>query len=131
MKKYVYIYYTMNKVNRIVFASILLLALDFIYINMIKTQYEAQIVRIQRVVMKVKILPVIVCYALLIFALYYFILRTHRPILDAFLLGFIIYGVFDATNYALFKKWDLRLAIADALWGGTLFALTTFLIYSF
>lgn len=121
----------MNKVNRVIFASILLLVLDFIYINMIKSQYEAQIVRIQRVVMKVKMLPVVVCYALLIFALHYFILRTHRPVLDAFLLGFIIYGVFDATNYALFKKWDLRLAIADALWGGILFALTTFLIYSF
>lgn len=121
----------MNKVNRVIFASVLLLVLDFIYINMIKSQYEAQIVRIQRVVMKVKMLPVVVCYALLIFALYYFILRTHRPVLDAFLLGFVIYGVFDATNYALFKKWDLRLAIADALWGGTLFALTTFLIYSF
>ena len=34
-------------------------------------------------------------------ALNYFILRTHRPILEAFLLGFIIYGVFDATNLAL------------------------------
>ena len=47
------------------------------------------------------------------------------------LLGFIIYGVFDATNLALFKKWDIRLAISDAIWGGVLFALTTYFIYSF
>jgi|TARA_B100001287_G_C22686548_1_gene534135 uncharacterized membrane protein len=121
----------MNKLNRFLFSSAILLALDFIYLNLVKEQYATQIVAIQRVVMKVKIIPAIVCYALLIIALNYFILRTHRPILEAFLLGFIIYGVFDATNYAIFKKWDLRLAISDAIWGGVLFALTTYFVYSF
>ena len=117
--------------NRIVFSSLILLALDFIYLSSIKTKYEEQIVKIQRVVMKIKLLPTITCYLLLIFALNYFILRTHRPVIDAFLLGFVIYGVFDATNYALFKKWNPILALGDSLWGGILFALTTYLIYSF
>ena len=121
----------MNKLNRVLFSSAILLALDFIYLNYVKQQYETQIVAIQRVVMKVKIVPAIICYILLIIALNYFILRTHRPILEAFLLGFIIYGVFDSTNYALFKKWDLRLAISDAIWGGVLFALTTYFVYAF
>jgi uncharacterized membrane protein len=121
----------MNKLNRILFSSAILLALDFIYLNLVKSQYEVQIVAVQRVVMKIKIVPVLICYALIMFALNYFILRTHRPILEAFLLGFIIYGVFDSTNYALFKKWDLRLAISDAIWGGVLFALTTYFVYAF
>ena len=117
--------------NRIIFSSLILLALDFLYIHSIKGQYEEQIVKIQRVVMKVKILPAILCYILLIFALNYFILRTHRPIYEAFLLGFVIYGVYDATNYAIFKKWNPWLALGDAIWGGLLFALTTYFIYSF
>jgi len=121
----------MNKLNRVLFSSAILLALDFIYLNLVKSQYETQIVAIQRVVMKVKIIPAIICYILLIVALNYFILRTHRPILEAFLLGFLIYGVFDATNLAIFKKWDIRLAISDSIWGGVLFALTTYFIYSF
>ena len=100
-------------------------------LNLVKEQYATQIVSIQRVVMKVKIIPAIICYILLIIALNYFILRTHRPILEAFLLGFIIYGVFDATNLVLFKKWDIRLAISDAIWRGVLFALTTYFVYSF
>ena len=108
-------YFIMNKLNRVLFSSAILLALDFIYLNLVKKQYEVQIVAVQRVVMKIKIIPVIICYALILLALNYFILRTHRPILEAFLLGFIIYGVFDSTNYALFKKWDLRLAISDAI----------------
>ena len=121
----------MNKLNRLLFSSILILALDFIYLNVNKPAFESQVVKVQRVVMKVKLIPAILCYLLLIFALNYFILRTKRPILDAFLLGVVIYGVFDTTNLAIFKKWDNKLSIMDKLWGGVLFDLTTFLIYSF
>jgi len=80
--------------------------------------------------MKVKWLPAIVCYFFLIFGLNYFILRTHRPVLDAFILGLVIYGVYDMTNLALFKKWNWRLACMDTLWGGVLMALTTAIVYS-
>ena len=121
----------MNKVNRVIFSALILLALDCIYLSLSKCAFESMIVRIQRVVMKVKMPPVILCYILLVFALNFFILSKKRPIYEAFLLGFVIYGVFDTTNYAIFKKWDLNLAIMDAIWGGVLFSLTAFIIYSF
>jgi len=123
--------YTMNQLNRLLFSAAILLALDFIYLNMTKSTFETQVVKIQRVVMKVKIIPAALCYLLLVIGLNYFILRTHRPVLEAFLLGFIIYGVFDTTNLAIFKKYDWKVALMDALWGGTLFALTTSIIYAF
>lgn len=121
----------MNKINTLLFSAAILLALDFIYLNMTKSTFETQVVKIQRVVMKVKIIPAALCYLLLVIGLNYFILRTHRPVLEAFLLGFIIYGVFDTTNLAIFKKYDWKVAIMDALWGGVLFALTTSLVYAF
>lgn len=40
---------------------------------------------------------------------------------DAFLLGASVYAVYDFTNYATLKDYDLRFAIADTLWGGVLF----------
>jgi len=123
--------YTMNQLNRLLFSAAILLALDFIYLNMTKSTFETQVVKIQRVVMKVKIIPAALCYLLLVIGLNYFILRTHRPVLEAFLLGFIIYGVFDTTNLAIFKKYDWKVALMDALWGGILFALTTSIIYAF
>ena len=121
----------MNKINRLLFSSAILLALDFIYLNMTKSTFETQVVKIQRVVMKVKIIPAALCYLLLVIGLNYFILRTHRSVLEAFLLGFIIYGVFDTTNLAIFKKYDWQVALMDALWGGVLFALTTSIVYAF
>jgi len=123
--------YKMKFVHRVLFSSALLLAIDFIYLTANKGAWETQIVQIQRVVMQLKIVPAILCYLLLIVALNYFILRTHRPVWEAFMLGVIIYGVFDTTNYALFKKWDWKLGLMDGLWGGVLFALTTSIIYSF
>ena len=61
--------------------------------------------------------------------------RKHENILfknkinykDAFLFGLIIYGVYDMTNMALFKKWSLILSILDIFWGGILFSLTIYL----
>lgn len=120
----------MNAVRRVVVSAILFLVLDFIYLSINRSAFETQVVHIQRVVMQFKVWPAVLCYALLIFALNYFILRTHRPILDAFLLGLVIYGVFDTTNLALFKKWEWKLALMDMLWGGVLMALTTAIIYA-
>jgi uncharacterized membrane protein len=51
-------------------------------------------------------------------------------VLDAFLLGIVIYGVYETTSYALLKKWKLSIVLMDTLWGGVLFGLTTALVYS-
>lgn len=42
---------------------------------------------------------------------------------EAFLYGISIYSVYDFTNYALLKNYDLKFAIADSLWGGILFVI--------
>ena len=50
--------------------------------------------------------------------------------LDAFLLGLFIYGIFEFTSGAIFKKWETFPLIVDTLWGGILYFLTYF-IYKF
>lgn len=121
----------MKLVPRVIVSTAIILILDFIYFSVNKNAFETQIVEIQRVFMQIKILPVILCYILLVFGLNYFILRNHRSIFDAFLLGVVIYGVYDMTNLATLKKWKWNLAIMDTLWGGVLLALTTAIIYAF
>ena len=117
-------------VKEIIVSTVVLLILDggFLYLNMDK--YKHQIASVQRVILQFKPEGALICYFLLIAGLNYFIIQRNRSLLEAFLLGFIIYGVYDSTNYASLKKWDPYLAIMDSLWGGTLFALTTFITYS-
>jgi len=117
--------------QQVVITSIILLALDAVYLSASQTIFAEQVAQVQRVAMNVRLTGAIACYALLILGLNYFILFEQKTILDAFLLGIIIYGVFDSTNYALFKHWKPTIALMDTLWGGILFALTTYLTRQF
>ena len=117
--------------NFILLPTIILLTLDSIYIYLTLGEFRLQIAEVQRVVLQVKYLGAILCYFFLIFGLYYFIIREHKSIFDAMLFGFVIYGVYDTTTYAVLKKWKLKLMIMDTLWGGALMGLTTWLTYKF
>jgi uncharacterized membrane protein len=116
--------------KQILVAAFVMLALDFLYLSINKANFENQVIGIQKVVMQLRYTPMILCYAFLISGLAYFILRPHRPVTDAFLLGVFVYGVFDLTNSAIFKKWSPYLAMMDTLWGGILMAATTQAVYT-
>lgn len=42
---------------------------------------------------------------------------------EAFLIGFTTYAVYDFTNLAILKNYDLGFAVADTFWGGILFTI--------
>jgi uncharacterized membrane protein len=110
--------------------AFILLFIDFIYIFLSRNYFSKQILEIQKYSMKINYFATFLCYMLLIFGLYYFIIKPKRTIIDAFLLGFVIYGVFETTNKALFSKWNWKTVIMDTLWGGILFAIVTYIIYN-
>ena len=110
-------------IGRYIFASILLLLLDMIFLKWNERLFHNQVITVQRVILQPNYNAIMMTYLLLIFTLCYFIIRTHRSIGEAFLLGFLIYGIFEFTNMSIFKKWELKTAVIDSLWGGTLFAL--------
>ena len=68
------------------------------------------------------------CYIFLIIGINYFIIKPKKSVSDAFLLGIVIYGVYETTNYASLKNWSLLTVIIDTLWGGLLFAATTYIV---
>jgi uncharacterized membrane protein len=116
-------------IKNIAAITVILLALDFIYISVTRSMFEIQIADVQRVALQIRPLGAVLCYLLLVIGLYYFIIREHRPVFDAFLLGLVIYGVYETTSYALLKKWKWNIVLMDTLWGSILFALTTFITY--
>ena len=109
----------------VIFSSIILLLLDSIYLTLIGKTYSQQIFNIQKLPMKVKFSGALFSYLFLITGLNYFIILRHKSVLDAGILGTVIYGVYDATSYSLLKDWDKTLAVIDTLWGGVLLATTT------
>jgi uncharacterized membrane protein len=109
-------------------SAIVLISIDFIYLNLIKGYFNNQIKMVQGSPMSINYLGAAICYILLVTGINYFIIKPRKSVSDAFLLGIIIYGVFETTNYALFKNWSLLTVIIDTLWGGILFASTTYII---
>lgn len=109
-------------------SAIILIVVDFFYLNSIKGYFGNQIQKVQGSPMKVNYLGVALCYILLIAGLNYFIIKPRKSVSDAFLLGLVIYGVYETTNYALLKNWSIITVIIDTLWGGILFALTTYIV---
>ena len=109
-------------------SAILLVIIDSIYLNLIKDYFNKQVQIIQGSPLKINILGALICYIFLIFGLNYFIIKPKRSVQDAFLFGLIIYTVFETTNLAIFSKWSWLTVIMDSLWGGILFALTTYII---
>ena len=116
------------KFKKILISAIVFVFIDSIYLNLIKDYFSNQIRLIQGSHIKMNYLAAIICYIFLIFGINYFIIKPNRSIQDAFLLGLVIYGVFETTNMALFSKWSWLTVLIDTLWGGILFALTTFII---
>jgi uncharacterized membrane protein len=116
-----------NRVKLLI-SAVVFVVLDSIYLNFIKDYFSNQIKLIQGTPIKLNFLATLLCYIFLIFGINYFIINPNRSIQDAFLLGIVIYGVFETTNMALFAKWSWVTVIIDTLWGGTLFALTAYIV---
>jgi len=109
-------------------SAIIFVVTDFIYLNLVKDFFGKQIKSVQGSEIKVNFLGALVCYIFLIIGINYFIIKPRKSVQDAFLLGLVIYGVYETTNYALFKNWSIFTVIIDTLWGGILFAFTTYVV---
>jgi uncharacterized membrane protein len=109
-------------------SAIIFIITDFVYLNVIKDYFLNQIKLVQGSEPKINYLGVALCYIFLIAGINYFIIKPRKSVNDAFLLGIVIYGVYETTNYALLKNWSIFTVIIDTLWGGLLFAFTTYIV---
>lgn len=115
--------------KKLTLIAILLLILDLTYLFLFKDFMLPIFKKIQKTDIKVRFASAFACYIILVSGLYYFIIRKNAPVKDAFLLGVLINGVYETTNYAFFKNWSPLLVVLDTLWGGILLSTTTFIYY--
>ena len=116
-------------ITNIIVSGILLLCIDSVYLSLIKDFFNKQIADVQRSPLKINIYGAILSYLFLIVGINYFIIQHNKSVFDAFMLGLVIYGVYEGTTYALLKDWRINTVILDTLWGGILFALVTYFTY--
>jgi uncharacterized membrane protein len=114
---------------QVLLTFVVFVTLDSIYLTSMKTYFDNQVKSVQGSIIQMNLLAAVLCYISLVFGVYYFIIREKKSLLQAFLLGLVIYTVYEFTNWALFKNWKLTTVILDSLWGAILFTLTTAIVY--
>jgi uncharacterized membrane protein len=72
---------------------------------------------------------IFLAYFLISFGLYYFVIKNStnfkQTLIEAFIFGIVLYGVYDTTNYATILKYNARVAVIDTIWGGVLLMIVT------
>jgi uncharacterized membrane protein len=125
----------MFNIRLFIIMVIILTTLDLIFIGLITNKlWYKNVSNIQKSPLSVKPFYGLLSYIFIWIVLYYFILKDmnktnyKNKLFEAFLLGFSCYAIFDFTNLAIFKDYDLLTAMIDMIWGGSVFLLTTYLI---
>jgi len=120
-----------NDLKIILIISVILIIIDIpvlIYVN--KNTYLINFKNINNGEInftKLKILSALLCYLIMAFGLYYFSVK-EKNILNALILGFVINGIYNTTNYATINKYSLNVAIIDTIWGPTLMTTVAYLV---
>lgn len=109
-----------------------LLVLDLVWLNLyMGPRYQTMIKEIQSEKMIVNTMSAFSAYLLMIIALVVFVIRKNFTLVEAFLFGVCLYGVYDFTCGAVFKKWDFNLAIVDIIWGGVVYMTSVYVANQF
>ena len=108
------------------YAFILLVLLDIPWLLATSSIAGDMIASIQGSPIQFRIWPAPIVYL----ALAYLMTQLKTPT-EAFLSGLCVYAVYDFTNLSILKNYSPYFAVADSLWGGTLFALARYILNRF
>lgn len=114
---------------------ILVCIFDAIWLTLNIKNYNSLVLGVQGSIMKVNITGAIVAYFFMFLSfllIVYPSIKLDIKTTDLMILalkhgaalGFVIYGIYNATNYAIFKNYNLKVAICDTLWGTFLYFMT-------
>jgi len=120
----------MNILINYLLILILVLLLDLCYLSIVQSTMLKVIKNVQNKPLKIKWTYFILCYLVISFTIYYFVIREKKSILYSFILGFCIYAIYETTNMTILTNWSQNVVILDTIWGGVLFSLVNY-IYNY
>jgi uncharacterized membrane protein len=113
------------------FGIIFIILVDSVYLKLNKKMYEP----ILDPSVGINFISAIIAWLIIVLTIQLIILSrkdlTESDVITygAFL-GFGMYGLYNATNFATFQnKWNINIAIVDTTWGAFLTSLTTYFLY--
>ncbi len=109
---------------------ILIIIFDLIWFSLQKQSYNSVIKNIQGKNVSIKLSSALLAYIIIFIALKHIIYpkKNEKDILKtSTIFGFVAYGIYNATNNAIFDNYTIDIAIKDTLWGTFVFFITTWI----
>ena len=117
-----------NIIKNLLLSTVLILVIDSIYLKTYGPLFQTLIKNIQGTELKLNLYGAFFSYLCIVVLFNYFVIYKNASLFEAFLIGFLTYGIFEGTNKALFSKWTTNVMIIDSLWGGLLFAIVLYIL---
>ncbi len=117
---------------------IIIVVFDLIWLTLQKPMYNSMVKKIQGKDISMRLVSGIFAYLImfigLMFIIYPLIAREKNTTPNyiialkiSAIFGFVVYGIYNTTNYAIFNDYTLNVSIKDTLWGSFVFFISTFL----
>ena len=110
-----------------VLVTMICMDIGWLYIN--RTYHSTLFETIQKSPLQIKPIPAILVYIWMVCAVTYFGVlsskTSNESILNGGYIGLAMYGLYDFTNLATFKKWTYEMTIKDMTWGTILCAISS------
>ena len=106
-----------------------LLILDVLWLSLFMgNRYQIMIPKIQKEKMILNYYYAIGAYLLMIYLLINVVDKYEMNLLEAFLFGFSLYGVYDLTCGSIFNNWNFKLSLIDMIWGGFVYMTSSYVM---
>lgn len=126
----------MNEIKLLATCFISIIVIDFVWLGLIAKKFYTNQMSVIGRIYEGNFQPILwaagIVYILLSIGIVYFVLpklEFNANIVPTFLvgalLGFVVYGVYDMTNYSTLKDWTLILTFVDMCWGAVVCGLVT------
>jgi uncharacterized membrane protein len=103
---------------------------DLSVLMFLKPYFDEQVRKVQGSIIDLDLFASSLCYLFLVIGVFVILVLPRRSLLEAFLLGIFVYGVYELTNKSILRQWKWKTVLVDTLWGGTLFATTEAIVLS-
>ena len=125
----------MNRGAATIATLVLILMMDYVWLSFSRTMYSSMVQNVQKQKMTINLMYAVVAYIFVAMAFMVTVIYNIENVIDKITLteacvlggaaGLSIYGIYNATNAAIFANYSLDVVIFDTLWGTTLFAVAT------
>ena len=116
---------------------VLVLLIDIVWITSAKPMYASLVQSVQGGALEVNTVAASVAYVFVVIAIVFLVIPLadkSNSLVEAgthgALVGLCVYGIYNATNAAIFKGYLKTVALLDTLWGTILFAIAGIGYYS-